>query len=443
MNCYNEEMLSLIVERDKIKITNRPENISNREDKISYICKCGNEIKKSIRYMNENGSYCSKCKPEKIETIFNDSKSINYNYELLLELSQKYGTKILSYPEKLKAYSEIHFKCICGENDEKFFRTIVKNYFLCKSCAKKLGSEKSKATNIKNHGVEHHSQRPEIKQKTRNTNIAKFGFPNPMQNEDIKNKQRQVLLDNHGVEHPSQSEELRNKARDTMTRLYGAATTMQSDILKEKVTATMIENGGWTLQRPESKEKYENTMSKNYGAKHPMLSPEIKKIIQDKFIDNYDSISPFGNKEIQEKSKTTNMLRYGVRNAMQNGEILEKQQRSSYKYKKYLLPDGKTIYLQGYEPYIYNLLLEDYHQDEIISGVNKVPIIKYIFENKVRVYFCDIFIPKENKIIEVKSKYTYEKEVERNILKKEACISEGYKFEFYIYDKKSKLLNIL
>jgi hypothetical protein len=64
-----------------------------------------------------------------------------------------------------------------------------------------------------------------------------------------------------------------------------------------------------------------------------------------------------------------------------------------------------------------------------------------MFENKERVYFCDIYISKENKIIEVKSQYTYEKELERNILKKEACIRYGYAFEFWIYDPKSKLIN--
>lgn len=64
-------------------------------------------------------------------------------------------------------------------------------------------------------------------------------------------------------------------------------------------------------------------------------------------------------------------------------------------------------------------------------------------DEKDRTYLPDIYIKSENKIIEVKSKWTYELELDKNNLKKETCLSIGLKFEFWVFDKKGQILNIL
>jgi hypothetical protein len=51
------------------------------------------------------------------------------------------------------------------------------------------------------------------------------------------------------------------------------------------------------------------------------------------------------------------------------------------------------------------------------------------------------FIPKWNKIIELKSDWTYEINKEINTLKVKACLTLGYDFEFWIYKKKEKKLH--
>ena len=51
-------------------------------------------------------------------------------------------------------------------------------------------------------------------------------------------------------------------------------------------------------------------------------------------------------------------------------------------------------------------------------------------------YFPDIFIPKDNKIIEVKSVRTMMLHLETNIIKKIRCLEMGFQFEFRIYDNK-------
>jgi len=51
-------------------------------------------------------------------------------------------------------------------------------------------------------------------------------------------------------------------------------------------------------------------------------------------------------------------------------------------------------------------------------------------------YYPDFYIKKDNKIIEVKSIYTYNIDIEKNLLKQKACLDAGYNFEFWIYDTK-------
>jgi len=80
---------------------------------------------------------------------------------------------------------------------------------------------------------------------------------------------------------------------------------------------------------------------------------------------------------------------------------------------------------------------EKIHESDIIIGVKNVPEIWYIDENNIKHrYYADIYIPSQNKCIEVKSTYTYKINENVNLLKKEATIKAGYNFEFWIYDKK-------
>jgi hypothetical protein len=72
-----------------------------------------------------------------------------------------------------------------------------------------------------------------------------------------------------------------------------------------------------------------------------------------------------------------------------------------------------------------------------------MPEINYIgCDGKLHSYYPDLFIKSKNMIVEVKSMWTYNKDKEKNLLKKEACLSMGYLFEFRIYDGKGKMINI-
>ena len=72
----------------------------------------------------------------------------------------------------------------------------------------------------------------------------------------------------------------------------------------------------------------------------------------------------------------------------------------------------------------------------IITSKGEVPEIWYHdLDGKKHRYYCDIYIPSENIIIEVKSKWTYKNNLHLNTLKSETCKAEGYKFEFWIINE--------
>jgi hypothetical protein len=143
--------------------------------------------------------------------------------------------------------------------------------------------------------------------------------------------------------------------------------------------------------------------------------------------------------DVQAKCKDTIMQRYDVLHVAQNAEIYQKQLRSAFRLKQFKFPDGTIIDVQGYEPYLLQILVEDgYVADDMLTNRTDVPEIWYTYNNKKCRYYCDVFIPKTNTIYEVKSTWTYQMDIEKNKCKQQACIDAGYNFEFYIFNHKGQ-----
>jgi len=136
------------------------------------------------------------------------------------------------------------------------------------------------------------------------------------------------------------------------------------------------------------------------------------------------------------------MKKYGVPNVMQNAEINSKVSR--YKLKEYIFPSGKKTIYQGYENFCLNDLIfkDGLNEDEIYNKRKEVPNIPYFF-NGERMYFPDIYIPNQNRLIEVKSRYTFENKIEQNIAKALACVNFGFKYEIRIYNNKGEIDEII
>lgn len=129
--------------------------------------------------------------------------------------------------------------------------------------------------------------------------------------------------------------------------------------------------------------------------------------------------------------------RYGVANPSQVPEFHEKQVKNAFKSKTYIFPSGRTERVQGYEPKALDILQRTYHENEIYVGQTKPPptINYYTDDGEYHIYYPDIYIPKDNLIIEVKSDWSYDGRddwFEINLLKEQACIDAGYNFQFMI-----------
>jgi hypothetical protein len=230
-------------------------------------------------------------------------------------------------------------------------------------------------------------------ERIKNTMIDKYGVEYAAKSEHFRDKMKSTTLERYGVEHGAQSEKVKEKTRQTNLKTYGVEYGLQNKAVKEKSRITNLEK---------------------YGFENPLQREEIK-----------------------EKSKKTCLKKYGVEYPSQNNEVYEKINKSSYYIKEYILPSGNIINIQGYEYFALDELLKIINENDIITGSKNVPTIWYNDESgKKHRHFVDIFIPSQNKCIEVKSTWTFKKQKEIVLLKKIAAEELGYLYEIWVYDNK-------
>lgn len=191
-----------------------------------------------------------------------------------------------------------------------------------------------------------------------------------------------------GVDNQFQLESIKDKSKDTLIRKYGVDNISKLDSIKIKKEETMLKNYGRT-----------NNMGNNCEIMY------------------------------------NNMMRiYGVGHSSHLSELADEMQFNRFKKRHLLItPSGKKIFLQGYEPNGYNLLLsEGYEEGDILYKKVDMPKIMYYFEGIERRYYPDFFIEKENLIIEIKCKYTYEIEKNKNDIKFASTKNLGYNHRLII-----------
>jgi len=120
------------------------------------------------------------------------------------------------------------------------------------------------------------------------------------------------------------------------------------------------------------------------------------------------------------------------------------RRKKEQSYKSYtILHNGESIRVQGYERFVVPEFLKKYKREDLKIGLEENTPIEYFFNGSNRHYYPDLYIPSENRIIEVKSDYSLEIDYAKNIAKKNACVSAGFNFEFHVWsekDKKSKII---
>jgi hypothetical protein len=381
-----------------------------RETVVNFKCVCGNNWNKILRNLNKSGAFCYTC---------TDKKATEKREATCLEkYKETHVMKVPAIQETLKA-------------------TIQKLHGVDHIVQAKVVQDKIKATNQKNFGADYPLQVKEVFNRTRETHFLRTGKYNPFETQVVKEK-----IKIHYKKNPEKVKEISRKRQSTMLLRYKVKCPLQNKEIYKKLVNTVRRIYGTdnVMKNKSVKEKGQNTCLNKFKVKNAMQHKSVQEKGQNTLFKKHGFKYVFQIKKFKDKSKETNQKNYGCDYHSQNAEYQEKMIKKSFKTKDYTMPNNTIIKVQGYEPWALDKLFQDGIQvDDIVTNKTHVPLIWYTMDKKKHRYFCDIFVKSQNKIIEVKSDYTYSRNVDVNMGKAKTCLDKGYLFEFWVFDKNKKL----
>ncbi len=260
----------------------------------------------------------------------------------------------------------------------------------------------------------------------------------------IVNSTKETCLEKYGVDNILKIPEFREQIKATMLERYGCEYSMQSEVIKEKARNKCIEHFGVDNQNKcrEVREKTETTNLERYGFKCSFSNKDVQQKFKDNFMEKYGVNNPFVLPQVKINCKNAcirnSQEKYGVDYPSQSAEYRDNiETKFKFRWKDYILPSGKKVRTQGYENRALDELIKIYNENDIFVMArdieNEIGRVWYENKNKHHRYFPDIYIKSENKIIEVKSIWTYKLHKEINELKKQACLDMNLNFEYMIF----------
>lgn len=234
--------------------------------------------------------------------------------------------------------------------------------------------------------------------------------------------------------------------KETNISKYGVDCIFKSDNFKEQLKIHNKEkyNTDYYFQSDDCNIKTRDNIREKFGVDNYVQSDDFKNKSKETLLKKYNVTHYSKTDEFSEKFKNTSIKKYGVNHPMQNLSVFEKQQHNSYYFKDYTMPSGKIVRIQGYENLALNELLTQYNEDDIMVSnreiFNRFGKFEYLYDNKIKRYYPDIYIISENKFIEVKSKRTFEVSKRQNLAKRDCVLNSGFKFSFWIYGKEKTIL---
>ena len=242
--------------------------------------------------------------------------------------------------------------------------------------------------------------------------------------QNISEDLRLIQSENYKKVHKNRTKEQVNKLvqqrKDTYRQRYGT-TPSNSLTQKAKSAKTKLEKYG--------DPKYNN--SKQSASKNRAKTLDEQELIND-------------------RRRKTNLERFGVENPVLG--CVRNTNRGNASVKEYILPSGKKIGVRGDEPKALNLIFGlGHNENNLIVHDNYQPAplnFEYTAVNRHKCkYYPDIYIPEENKIIEVKSWWwwngnggeKYKSRLENNLRKRKAVLAAGYIYEVWIFERRGNL----
>lgn len=225
------------------------------------------------------------------------------------------------------------------------------------------------------------------------------------------------------AETPEKKQSRKDKCKETNLKNHGVEWTTQSEVVKIKAKKTKLDRHG----------------DENYNNSTMISATNLAKPREEK-------------DEINEKRRVTNLITYGVENTCMLPSHSSKTNTANAKVKDYILPSGKIIGVRGYEPTAIDTLLGLYQESDILLHDDyseyQIQVFSYTSgSGRNAKYYPDIYIPSENRIIEIKSQWwwdgngktdeKYTTRLANNLRKRQAVIDAGYNYEVWLYNSKT------
>ena len=139
---------------------------------------------------------------------------MKFTKELLETIVAEGGGTILDTYERYNQRMRVRFRCSCGsETSKKFEMLHLYRLPFCEPCSLKKATERSKATIMKNYGVENAGQAESVKKKIQESYIKHYGM-HPLKTSEIKDKRAATCLEKYGG-HPNQNKDVQAKSEAT------------------------------------------------------------------------------------------------------------------------------------------------------------------------------------------------------------------------------------
>lgn len=335
-------------------------------------------------------------------------------------------------------------------------------------CINAYAQTKREAAFMEKYGVKNPKQVPEINEKIKVTNQQRYGSENAFASDIIKDRIKDTLIERYGTDNPMKNVEVVQKVKNTNLDRYGVDNTYQLPKVLDKIKERYGDDFGWGsnyfieksketckknhdvefyLMKPEAHERGTRKMNDLYGGRG-LGSDVIKEKIEDSLEAQYGVRHPMGSDEIRKRLEDTCMKRYGGTNVMHSAEIVDRVMTNAMKLKEAVLPSGKTVKVQGYEPLAIKWLLDNgYDENDLVLENKSIEsaIGRITYQNakgSTSRYYPDIYIPADNLIIEVKSEYTMKQNMSINLKKRDACLKLGLDFRFMVISNTGKRFDI-
>jgi hypothetical protein len=228
-------------------------------------------------------------------------------------------------------------------------------------------------------------------------------------------------------------------------RLAASARTqeqIQSQVIKSKETFRKKYDVEWVTQSATYKHKSKKTKFERYGDEYYANSKQTSA--------SWQAMSAEKISEIADKRRATCLTKFGVENALMKPEARTNSAKSNSLGREFVLPSGRVIGVRGYEDITITKLLEIYEESDLQfddrKSVYDLPKFEYINVNQhTALYYPDILITKENKIIEVKSRWwwdgngdkKYKSRLTNNVRKKDSVLQQGFEYEVWLFTDKN------